>query len=77
GVDVNEGTQDQDATKSPSTAATEPMTYGYCSWHRGYSTGIRVIEVVEQASGPGHVQSACGPCREMYGLVPYADRPCS
>ncbi|CAL9515914.1 hypothetical protein SUDANB145_03715 [Streptomyces sp. enrichment culture] len=54
---------------------TEPLTYGYCAWHRGYSTGIRVIEVVEQASGPGGVQSACGPCREEYDLVPYADQP--
>lgn len=72
---MNEGTQDQNTANSPSKAVTESMTYGYCSWHRGYSAGIRVIEVVEQASGPGRVQSACEPCRDMFGLVPYADQP--
>ncbi|GGS90491.1 MULTISPECIES: hypothetical protein [Streptomyces] len=72
---MDEGKQDQNAATSQSAATTEPTTYGYCSWHRGYTAGIRVIEVVEQASGPGGVQSACGPCREQYGLVPYADRP--
>ncbi|WP_320775499.1 hypothetical protein [Streptomyces sp. CRN 30] len=72
---MNEGTQDQSALNTPSAAVTEPMTYGYCSWHRGYTAGIRAIEVVEQASGPGHVQSACRPCREVYDLVPYADQP--
>ncbi|CAM5358941.1 putative protein OS=Streptomyces fumanus OX=67302 GN=GCM10018772_10930 PE=4 SV=1 [Streptomyces fumanus] len=49
--------------------------YGYCSWHRGYSTGIRAIDVIEQGSGPGYVHAACGPCRERYGLVPYAHKP--
>ncbi|MFC8102741.1 hypothetical protein [Streptomyces sp. NPDC057363] len=72
---MNESTQDQNAENSPTVATTEPMAYGYCSWHRGYSAGIRVIEVVEQGTGPGRVQSACGPCREEHHLVPYADRP--
>ncbi|MGQ4439862.1 hypothetical protein ACN6LI_004735 [Streptomyces violaceoruber] len=72
---MNESTQDQNPPNSPAAATAEPMTYGYCSWHRGYSAGIRVIEVVEQGTGPGRVQSACGPCREEHALVPYADRP--
>lgn len=72
---MNESTQDQNPENSPTAARTEPMTYGYCSWHRGYSAGIRAIEVVEQGSGPGRVQSACVPCRERFNLVPYADRP--
>ncbi|KOV73749.1 hypothetical protein ADL00_03995 [Streptomyces sp. AS58] len=72
---MNEGTHDQDAVNSASAAMAEPMTYGYCSWHCGYSAGIRVIEVVEQGSGPGAAQSACEPCRGKHGLVPFADRP--
>lgn len=71
---MNEGTQNQNASNSPHTATTEPVSYGYCTWHRGYSTGVRVINVVEQGSGPGGVQSACLPCRKQHDLVPFADQ---
>ncbi|MGB8938836.1 MAG: hypothetical protein WCD21_01130 [Streptomyces sp.] len=72
---MNERTQDQNAPDSPNTATMAPVSYGHCSWHLGYSADTRVINVQEQGSGPGGVQFACGPCREMYGLVPYADQP--
>ena len=75
GVDVNEGTQNQPVSNRPNMAAGEPVIYGYCTWHCGYSADIRVINVDEQGSGPGGVQSACLPCREKYDLIPYSERP--
>ncbi|WP_409234764.1 hypothetical protein [Streptomyces sp. PA5.6] len=72
---MNEATQHPNTPNSPSTASMEPGSYGYCSWHHAYSAGVRVINVVEQASGPGRVDFACLPCREQHHLVPFADRP--
>ncbi|MCX4665583.1 hypothetical protein OG453_02650 [Streptomyces sp. NBC_01381] len=72
---MNEGTQNQNAPDSPSTATTAPVSYSYCSWHLGYSADTRVINVQEQGSGPGGVQFACLSCREKHNLVPYADQP--
>lgn len=72
---MDEGTQDQNVPKSLGTATTDPVMYGYCSWHHGYGAYLRVINVQEQGSGPGGVQLACPPCREAHGLVPFADRP--
>lgn len=64
----------QPTTTENSPPAT-PTTYGYCSWHYGYASGIRLINVVEQGSGSGRTRSACGPCRDQHGLIPYADQP--
>ncbi|MER5257739.1 hypothetical protein [Streptomyces sp. NPDC002855] len=72
---MSEGTQDQNAPDSPNTATMAPVSYGYCSWHLGFSADARVINVQEQGSGPGGVQFACLPCREKHNLVPYADQP--
>ncbi|MEW2566031.1 hypothetical protein [Streptomyces sp. NPDC047070] len=73
---MNEGAQHQPASNSPDTASSEePVVYGYCTWHCGYSADIRVINVDEQGSGPGGVQSACLPCREKHDLIPYSERP--
>lgn len=51
--------------------------YGYCSWHRQFAAGVRLIAVAEQGSGPGSgaTQYACAPCQTMYNLVPFADKP--
>ncbi|MEU5222519.1 hypothetical protein AB0G55_07625 [Streptomyces toyocaensis] len=56
--------------------ATEgnPTSYGFCSWHQRFAGGVRLIDVIEQGSGAGGAQYACGPCRELHGLVPFADR---
>ncbi|CAM5595460.1 hypothetical protein SALBM135S_03324 [Streptomyces alboniger] len=72
---MNEGRQDQSVPGSSDTAATDPVMYGYCSWHHGRGAHLRVISVQEQGSGPGGVQLACPSCREAHGLVPYADLP--
>ena len=65
---MNESTQTEDA-------ADNPQSYGYCSWHQRFAGGVRLIDVIEQGSGAGGTQYACGPCRETYRLVPFADRP--
>ncbi|MGY0067193.1 hypothetical protein ACWZEH_10245 [Streptomyces sp. QTS137] len=65
---MDESTQTEDA-------AGTPTSYGFCSWHNRFAAGVRLIDVIEQGSGPGHVHYACPPCREVHGLVPYADRP--
>ncbi|MFB7655231.1 MULTISPECIES: hypothetical protein [unclassified Streptomyces] len=50
-------------------------SYGYCSWHKGFAGGVRLIEVIEQGSGPGGALFACETCRRIHRLVPFADRP--
>ncbi|MBZ9638015.1 hypothetical protein [Streptomyces sp. PSKA30] len=65
---MTEPTQTQPPTDTPSA-------YGWCAWHQGHAHGVRLIEVQEQASGPGGNVFACRPCREAYDLVPFADRP--
>lgn len=67
-----ERTQDQAAEGTPSGY---DAGYGFCSWHNRFAAGVRLIEAVEQGSGPGGGAYACGPCRETYRLVPLADRP--
>lgn len=61
-------------THSAGTTNT-PTSYGYCAWHQGYAQRVRLIQVVEEGSGPGTNHFACHPCREAYDLVPLADRP--
>jgi len=48
--------------------------YGYCSWHHRFAAGVRLIDVIEQGSGPGGVHYACPPCIKTHRLVPFADR---
>lgn len=57
--------------------ANTPTGYGWCAWHQGHAEGVRLIEVIEQGSGPGTAGNhfACRPCRQGYGLVPLADQP--
>lgn len=62
---------------STSGHGQQPSSFGYCSWHQGYSRGIRLIQVEEAGSGPGTFGSrfACHSCRTAYDLVPFADQP--
>ncbi|WP_031104968.1 hypothetical protein [Streptomyces sp. NRRL S-146] len=62
--------------ESTQTEAAEgtPTGYGYCSWHKRFADDVRLIDVIEQGSGSGGTHYACSPCREAYGLVPFADR---
>jgi hypothetical protein len=64
---MDESTQDE-------TTAGTPTGYGYCSWHRRFAAGVRLIDVTEQNTGPGRGHYACEPCRKTYRLVPLADR---
>lgn len=48
---------------------------GWCAWHQGNSRGVRLIQAIEQGSGPGGSLYACHPCRQAYSLVPLADQP--
>ncbi|MGN7136757.1 hypothetical protein [Streptomyces pseudogriseolus] len=48
--------------------------FGWCAWHEGHAEGVRLIDVIEQGSGSGITHFACGPCRTIYGLTPFADR---
>jgi hypothetical protein len=58
-----EGTQDS------------PLVFAHCNWHGGYSTSARLVQIIEQGSGPGGGLYACAACREQHGLVPVADQP--
>lgn len=64
-----------DESTQTETEPGTPQNYGYCSWHERFAADVRLINHVEQGSGPGGVQYACGPCRKAYNLVPFADRP--
>lgn len=61
----------EDATAREGT----PTGYGYCSWHQRFAANVRLINVIEQGSGTGHVDYACPPCVTAHQLVPFADRP--
>ncbi len=52
-----------------------PTAFGYCAWHKGHADGIRLIQVVEQGSGPGGCLFACTPCRAEHQLTPLVDLP--
>jgi hypothetical protein len=71
-----EPTQSASTGDSP-RSGEDPTAYGFCSWHQRFAEDVRLIEIIEQGSGPGTggVQYACGPCRREYGLIPCADRP--
>lgn len=64
----------QESTQAQATTNT-PRAFGWCSWHNGNAEGVRVIQAIEQGSGPGHAVLACAPCRDRHHLVPLADRP--
>lgn len=55
----------------------QPGSFGYCTWHQGHASGVRLIQVEEAGSGPSSAGSlfACHSCRQAYDLVPFADRP--
>lgn len=62
-------------THTPGTSnSPAPVAFGWCSWHEGHAAGLRLITVHEQGSGPGGGAFACGPCRELHHLVPFADQ---
>lgn len=56
------------------TSRTRPQIYGYCSWHKAYAYGVRVIHIARRRES-AFVLYACGGCRDLYGLIPQADRP--
>lgn len=60
---------------TPAPAQDTPSSYGFCAWHQAFASGVRLITVQEQGSGPGGGAFACRPCREAYELTPFADRP--
>jgi len=64
-----------ETTQPATTEEDAPVAYGWCAWHQGHASGVRLIEVYEQGSGSGGTVYACGPCRTRHNLVPFADRP--
>lgn len=62
-----------ETTHTPDTPNT-PSAFGWCAWHQGHASGVRLIQVHEQGSGPGGGSFACRPCRQAYDLVPFADQ---
>jgi len=61
-------------TQDTATEEDTPAAYGYCSWHKRFAAGVRLIDVIEQGSGPGGVHYACPDCITVHRLVPFADR---
>lgn len=59
----------------PTATEDTPTAFGWCAWHLGIATGVRLINIIEQGSGPGRTQFACPPCMDQHGLVPLTDRP--
>lgn len=61
-------TADQDAHPTSS--------YAWCSWHDGFSSNARLVQLVDQGSGPAVAGLfACVSCRHAYDLVLVADQP--
>lgn len=65
-----------EAETKPPEGPPAPTAYGWCSWHRGISEDVRLIQVQEAGSGPCTVGNrfACARCRRRFRLVPLADR---
>ena len=63
------------AEHTQTTDTADKGQYAWCNWHRGYSTGARLVRIIEAGSGPGASMYACTLCREEHGLVPVADQP--
>ncbi|QNP76234.1 hypothetical protein IAG44_30905 [Streptomyces roseirectus] len=61
--------------RTDGTGDLRPGIYGFCSWHRAYAYGVRVVSLVAEGRGATFVLYACGGCRALYGLTPRADRP--
>ncbi|MGA5435491.1 hypothetical protein ACPCIZ_12955 [Streptomyces cellulosae] len=59
--------------EEPAQTQADVRSHGWCSWHKGYSEGVRLVAAIEQASGPGVGLFACEPCREANALIPFAD----
>nr|WP_237514934.1 hypothetical protein [Streptomyces sp. SID4945] len=58
------------------TSGAPARLIGWCAWHRGLADDPVLIQVVEQASGPGSAGRlyACPRCRESYQLTPYTEK---
>ncbi|WP_129287006.1 hypothetical protein [Streptomyces sp. GZWMJZ-114] len=58
------------------TPGVPARSIGWCAWHRGLADDPVLIQVVEQASGPGSAGRlyACPRCRDSYQLTPYAEK---
>lgn len=55
---------------------TALTSYGRCAWCKRFTSGVRLVRLTDQGSGPGtRGLSACQPCRDTHGLTPLADRP--
>jgi hypothetical protein len=66
----------QDTTQHDSPPQTHNQTgWGYCSWHQRFAADVRLINVIEQGSGPGDAHYACPDCRNLHGLTLFADQP--
>ncbi|MFJ9536622.1 hypothetical protein ACIRPX_05125 [Streptomyces sp. NPDC101225] len=64
----------QQPTDTPATPAS-PREWAHCAWHGAMSDTARLVQIIEQGSGPGANLFACAPCREVYRLAPIADQP--
>lgn len=62
-----------DEPNGPTAPTT--TTWAYCSWHKGVSKTARLVQIIEQGSGPGAGLFACAGCRTIYRLTPIADQP--
>ena len=55
---------------------TALTSHGHCAWCKRFTSGVRLVRLTDQGSGPGtRGLSACQPCRDTHGLTPLADRP--
>lgn len=43
-----------------------PETSGHCNWCQTTSDTLRLVQMIEQNSGPGYPQYACAACRDQH-----------
>jgi hypothetical protein len=59
----------------PAPAQPAHSAYAWCSYHDDFADTCRLVQIIEQGSGPGGGLFACAPCRATHRLVPVADQP--
>ncbi|MGX9919461.1 hypothetical protein ACWIG4_06360 [Streptomyces sp. NPDC002248] len=56
------------------TTPARQQVDGWCHWHKSRGKDVRLVQVIEQGSGPGYEFYGCAACRTKFHLAPFAEQ---